>query len=194
MNWKSEESSKGTVSWISMKRWELVSVLEPSFSHDHPVCICRRPTAPDAAEQVSSTAFPKLRWRSMPVGWLSNPFAHNLTVLGPSIMRMRSQLTQLPSGFFRSLRFLLYAARAASWLRVSSSSEVFLLFLLLQFVRRGNSSSYSLSFFLVGIQLISAVFVSCIVLQWCFLFSFWCRFGLVLCLELYVRQYCSFAL
>jgi hypothetical protein len=39
------------------------------------------------------------------------------------------------------------------------------LFLLLQFVRRGNSSSYSLSFFLVGIQLISAVFVSCIVLH-----------------------------
>ena len=132
-----------------MKRWELMSVLQPSFSHLHPVCICRRPTAPDDAEQVSSTAFPKLRWRSMPVGWLSNPFAHNLTVLVPSIMRMRSQLTQLPSGFFRSLRFLLYAARTATWLRVSSSSEVFLLFLLLQFVRRGNSSSYSLSFFLV---------------------------------------------
>ena len=108
----------------------------------------------------------------MPVGGLSTPVVHNLAVLMCSIiiehMCMRSQITQLD--FFRSLCILFYAGRVAVCFRISSSPEVFLLFLLLQFVRRGNSSSYSLSFFLVGIFVRCLCVVHCSALMFSFLF------------------------
>ena len=121
----------------------------------------------DAADQFSSTSFISLFSCGSPS---LTPVAHILTV--------RSQIMPLPIGCFRSSCFLFYVARLWSLLShffCSLLSHFFcscrFLIVSVQFVRRGNSSSYSVSFFLVCIQLMSTVFMSCIVL--CFLFSFW---------------------